>query len=58
MKPVLGNIDVAIQRLGHGRRYDLILDVQSGLLVYALDKHNLTEELKEEITKPNDYGKE
>ena len=51
LKPVLGKIDGAIQRVGNERGYDFILDAVSGALLYALDSHNLTEDVMEELSK-------
>ena len=51
LKPVLGKIDEAIQKVGSERGYDFILDAMSGALLYALDSHNLTEDVMEELSK-------
>ena len=51
LKPVLGKIDAAIQRVGNDRGYDFILDAMSGALLYALDSHNLTEDVMDELSK-------
>ena len=51
LKPVLGKIDEAIQKVGNERGYDFILDAVSGALLYALDSHNLTEDVMEELSK-------
>ena len=51
LKPVLGKIDDAIQKVGSERGYDFILDAMSGALLYALDSHNLTEDVIEELSK-------
>ena len=51
LKPVLGKIDEAIQKVGSERGYDFILDVMSGALLYALDSHNLTEDVMDELSK-------
>ena len=51
LKPVLGKIDDAIQKVGSERGYDFILDAMSGALLYALDSHNLTEDVMEELSK-------
>ena len=51
LKPVLGKIDVAIQKVGSDRGYDYILDAMSGALLYALDSHNLTEYVMDELSK-------
>ena len=51
LKPVLGKIDEAIQKVGSDRGYDYILDAMSGALLYALDSHNLTEDVMSELSK-------
>ena len=51
LKPVLGKIDEAIQKVVNERGYDFILDAVSGALLYALDSHNLTEDVMEELSK-------
>ena len=51
LKPVLGKIDEAIQKVGSERGYDFILDAMSGALLYALDAHNLTEDVMTELSK-------
>lgn len=51
LKPVLAKIDDAIQKVGSERGYDFILDAMSGALLYALDSHNLTEDVMDELTK-------
>ena len=51
LKPVLEKIDAAIQQVGSDRGYDYILDAMSGALLYALDSHNLTEAVMDELSK-------
>jgi len=51
LKPVLAKIDDAIQKVGSERGYDFILDAMSGALLYALDSHNLTEDVMDELAK-------
>ena len=51
LKPVLAKIDVAIQKVGSERGNDFILDAMSGALLYALDSHNLTEDVMDELAK-------
>ena len=51
LKPVLAKIDDAIQKVGSDRGYDFILDAMSGALLYALDSHNLTEDVMDELAK-------
>ena len=49
--PVLAKIDAAIQKIGKEEGYDLILDAQSGALVFGEDQHNLTHAVLEELRK-------
>ena len=51
LKPVLSKIDDAIQKVGGEQGYDFILDAMSGALLYALDSHNLTEDVMDELSK-------
>ncbi len=51
LKPILAKIDAAIQKVGGERGYDFILDAMSGALLYALDSHNLTEDVMDELAK-------
>ena len=51
LKPVLKKIDEAIQKVGSEQEYDFILDAVSGALLYALDSHNLTEDVMDELSK-------
>ena len=51
LKPVLTKIDAAIKNVGSEQSYDFILDAMSGALLYALDSHNLTEDVLEELSK-------
>ena len=51
LKPVLSKIDDAIQKVGNEQGYDFILDAMSGALLYALDSHNLTEDVMDELNK-------
>ena len=51
LAPVLSKIDAAIQEVGAAKGYDFILDAVSGALVYALDAHNLTDEIIDELKK-------
>tara|TARA_Y100001970_G_scaffold271414_1_gene366636 strand:+ start:121 stop:645 length:525 start_codon:yes stop_codon:yes gene_type:complete len=53
LKPVLKKIDEAIQNVGSERGYDFILDAMSGALLYALDSHNLTDAVLDELSKLN-----
>jgi len=49
LAPVLSKIDEAIQTIGKDRGYDFIMDAVSGALVYAIDAHDLTDEVIEEL---------
>ena len=51
LKPVLKKIDDAIQKVGDEQGYDFILDAMTGALLYALDSHNLTEDVLDELSK-------
>jgi len=51
LKPVLAKIDEAIKKVGSEQGYDFILDAMSGALLYALDSHNLTQYVLEELSK-------
>ena len=51
LAPVLSKIDDAIQKIGKEREYDFIMDSVSGALVYAIDGHDLTDEVIEELRK-------
>jgi outer membrane protein len=56
LKPVLEKIDAAIKNVGSEQSYDFILDAMSGALLYALDSHNLTEDVLEELSKATRTG--
>jgi outer membrane protein len=56
LKPVLTKIDAAIKNVGSEQSYDFILDAMSGALLYALDSHNLTEDVLEELSKATGSG--
>ena len=56
LKPVLAKIDEAIKKVGSEQSYDFILDAMSGALLYALDSHNLTEDVLEELSKSTGSG--
>ncbi len=51
LAPVLSKIDDAIQKIGKDRGYDFIMDAVSGALVYAIDSHDLTDEIIDELRK-------
>ena len=56
LKPVLAKIDEAIKMVGSEQGYDFILDAMSGALLYALDSHNLTEDVLEQLGKITNSG--
>ena len=49
LAPVLSKIDAAIQKIGKERGYNFIMDAVSGALVYAIESHDLTDEVIEEL---------
>ena len=49
LAPVLSKIDAAIQKIGKERSYDYIMDAVSGALVYAIESHDLTDEVIDEL---------
>ena len=53
MSPILKVIDKAISNIGKELGYDYIFDAASGGIVYALDAHNLTEDILNELKKLN-----
>ena len=58
LAPVLSKIDAAIQKIGKERGYNYIMDAVSGALVYAIESHDLTDEVIEEVigTRGADHG--
>tara|TARA_B100001123_G_C15197913_1_gene982110 strand:- start:421 stop:999 length:579 start_codon:yes stop_codon:yes gene_type:complete len=58
LAPVLAKIDAAIQKIGKERGYNYIMDAVSGALVYAIESHDLTDdviqELRESVIEQND----
>mgnify|MGYP001310263999 CR=1 FL=1 len=53
LAPILTNIDKVIRKIGEERSYDYIFDAVQGSIVYALDSHNLTEDILSELKKVN-----
>ena len=51
LKPVLAKALTAIEKVCSEQGYDFILDAMSGALLYALDSHNLTEDVMSELSK-------
>ncbi len=58
LAPVLAVIDNAIQTVGKERGYDYIMDAVSGSIVYAIDSHDLTEDVLEILRKPGSDSNE
>jgi len=58
LKPVLKKIDIAIKNVGSEQSYDFILDAMTGGLLYALESHNLTEYVLEELSRSTGSVKE
>ncbi|MFQ6610171.1 MAG: OmpH family outer membrane protein [Fidelibacterota bacterium] len=56
LSPVLKKIDAAIQKVGAERGYDYIFDAVSGAIVYALDAHDLTQYVLDELNTPPATG--
>ena len=53
LSPILNTIDSVIRKIGEERSYDYIFDAVQGSIVYALDSHNLTQDILEELKKIN-----
>lgn len=49
--PVLEKINETLKKIGDARKYAYIFDASKGTIVYADEKHNLTEILLEELKK-------
>ena len=56
LKPVLAKIDEAIKAVASEQGYDYILDANTGALLYALEAHNVTEDVLEELGKIIETG--
>ena len=54
LKPVLEKIDKAIQKVGNEEGYDYIFDAVAGAIVFALDFHNVTEKVLDELQNESD----
>ena len=54
LKPVLDKIDKAIQKVGNEEGYDYIFDAVAGAIVFALDSHNVTEKVLDELQNESD----
>ena len=53
LAPILNKIDKVIRKIGESREYDYIFDAVQGSIVYALDSHNLTQDVLNELKKPS-----
>ena len=53
LAPILQTIDKVIRVIGEERGYDYIFDAVQGSIVYALDSHNLTPDVLNELKKIN-----
>jgi outer membrane protein len=53
LAPILQTIDKVIRTIGEERGYDYIFDAVQGSIVYALDSHNLTQDVLAELKKAN-----
>ena len=53
MAPILRTIDKAINSIGQAKGYNYIFDAASGGIVYALDAHNITQDVLDELQKIN-----
>ena len=53
MAPILKTIDKAINSIGQAKGYNYIFDAASGGIVYALDAHNITQDVLDELKKIN-----
>lgn len=49
MSPILDKIDAAVKKIGAEQSYDFIMDAAGGALVYALDAHDLTNDVIVEL---------
>jgi len=53
LAPILQTIDKVIRVIGEERGYDYIFDAVQGSIVYALDSHNLTQDVLDALKKAN-----
>jgi len=53
LAPILQTIDKVIRTIGEERGYDYIFDAVQGSIVYALDSHNLTQDVLDALKKAN-----
>jgi outer membrane protein len=50
-QPVIEKINLVIQKIGRVEEYDFIFDATSGVLVHALPKYDITEQVLEELNR-------
>ena len=50
-KPIIDKINVVIQKIGKVEEYDFILDAASGMLLHAMPKYDLTQQVLQELNK-------
>jgi len=50
-KPVIEKINLVIQKIGRVEEYDYIFDATSGVLVHALPKYDITDQVLEELNR-------
>jgi outer membrane protein len=50
-KPVIEKINLVIQKIGRVEEYDYIFDATSGVLVHALPKYDLTDQVLQELNR-------
>jgi len=53
LAPILQTIDKVIRSIGEERGYDYIFDAVQGSIVYALDSHNLTQDVLDALKRAN-----
>lgn len=50
-KPVIEKINLVIQKIGRVEEYDYLFDATSGVLVHALPKYDITDQVLEELNR-------
>ena len=58
LAPILNKIDKVIRKIGESRSYDYIFDAVQGSIVYALDSHNLTQDVLDDLKTPSEDNNE
>jgi outer membrane protein len=56
LAPVLQKINIAIEKIGSEKGYDYILDAVSGAIVYAVEGHDLTNDVIQELQSTSTQG--